>query len=186
MFAQPLYELSDDDAGDPLVTQVWLGPPRNLGLYAYGFQHAANRLLESLTPGNHHQDALAYPIVMCLRQALELMLKQVIVCGRELLGEEGEEDDLRTHKLHKLWPKCERILRELWPDDSSPEITRAVQQFKRIDGDGLAFRYPHLLPDELKVLDLGSLAADVRAAMQSLDGAEAGIDYLTQEAIGPY
>lgn len=157
----------------------------DLGLYAAGFQHGAQALLNVVRTTGHDQDLLVYPIVYSLRHAVELALKQVIRSGRQLIDDPGDFPD--GHRLNNLWFTCKPILTRIWPADPAyTTVESAITRLCDLDPEGDGFRYPvttkrkgtraATLDRELRHLDLGALVADVVEALDLIGGAETGID----------
>ncbi len=155
-------------------------------VYDYGFRRAAELLISSLRSERHGQDALVFPVVYCLRHAVELALKEVIRTGRDLIDEPGDFPD--SHSLTDLWNTCRPILVTIWPSDkgSLASLGTTIRYLDTLDPLGEGFRYPvttkrggtrtSSLDPELKRLDLRALFDDVTDTLTLLDGADSGID----------
>src|SRR5688572_23902166 len=107
-----------------------------LHLYGTGFREGADTLLAVLREQEHSQDMLVYPLVYCLRHAVELSLKQVIRAARRYLDEfPGDFPD--GHNLSNLWNTCKPLLRKIWPDDPAfRTVEAAVNALRRLDPEG--------------------------------------------------
>jgi hypothetical protein len=131
---------------DPLgfsVPREQRSPIGRWALYADGFLHAADRIVESWA-GQPWEDELIYPVLALYRQHLELLLKLVIRSAP------GFADDLKdwlykTHELDKLWDK----LKEVYPEShswASGECTESccelIKEFSEHDPKSFAARYP--------------------------------------------
>lgn len=151
--------------------------------YAEGFRRGAELLLDRMRAGEP-ADFLVYPTVYLARHAVELMLKQVIREGRRLIEDPGDFPD--RHQLDLLWATCKPVLKRIWPSSTFAEVEITIERLKQIDPNGEGFRYPvaskkagqrtPTLPSDLERLDLGALVADVVEAIETLDGADTGID----------
>jgi len=147
--------------------------------YIEGYLRAADRLVEHVAEKACDQDTLVYPIAFLYRQHIELQLKEIIDNGRQLLTE-NESDFPKHHKLHDLWPEAKGIIRKTWsgkPDpDSFKRIDHFIEQFKAVDQDSTAFRYPKQKSGETSLRDvqyinLRNLAECVHSFSGFLSGA---------------
>jgi len=137
------------------------------GLYADGFLHAADRIVESWA-GQPWEDELIYPILALYRHHLELQLKLVI------RSSPGFTDELRewlyrTHELDKLWNKLE----EVYPEShswASRECTGAcaepLKELSEHDPKSMAAHYPvdrqeRQTLEQLRAIDLRILKRGV-------------------------
>ena len=160
-------------------------------LYASGFEEGADALFNALKEAGAVQDFLVYPLVYCLRHAVELALKQVIRAGRQLLDDE-EPGFPYEHDLWKLWLICGPILRRLWPQEGNESsyfvVENTVRSFRQIDRLGEGFRYPvtrdrktkeskATLDAELRHLDLDQMYREVKTTLSLLMAADTGIDF---------
>ena len=155
-------------------------------LYASGFEDGAEALYKVLQEQRHGQDLLVYPLVYCLRHAIELALKQVIR-GARLLTDDDERGFPHDHNLWRLWSTCSPILKRIWPAEGNESayfiVENTVRSFRQIDQTGEAFRYPvgrnwgPTLDPELRHLDLDQLYREVEVTLDLLMGADAGIDF---------
>lgn len=157
----------------------------DLHLYAAGFREGAEVLLKVVRSTGHSQDLLVYPIVYSLRHSVELLLKQVIRAGRQLVDEPDDFPD--GHRLNNLWDTCKPILKRIWPNDPSyATVESGITRLCELDPEGEGFRYPvstkrhgvraATLDEDLSHLDLGALVSDVVEVIELLDGADTGID----------
>lgn len=156
----------------------------DLHLYAAGFRQGAEALLAHVRSTGHDQDFLVYPIVYNLRHAVELLVKQVIRAGRNLIDEPGDFPD--GHRLNNLWATCKPILKRIWPNDPAyAKVEKVIEKLCELDPEGEAFRYPvtskksgrlPTLDNDLRYLDLAALVEEVVEVIDLLDGADTGID----------
>lgn len=161
----------------------------DLHLYQAGFCDGAEALIETLERQEHGQDLLVYPLVYCLRHAVELALKMAIRGARQLLDKPGDFPD--GHLLHNLWNTARPLLEQVWKDDKKAfdRVSGVVEDLRLIDAEGEGFRYPvttkkmamanRRLPTidpNLRHLDLRKLHDDVSEVLNLLVGADTGID----------
>lgn len=194
------------DEGSDIPTIACLNfASSDLHLYQAGFRGGAAALIETLERERHGQDLLVYPLVYCLRHAVELALKMVIRGARDLLDEAGDFPD--GHHLHNLWNTARPLLQQIWKDerDSIDLVERVVESLRLIDPEGEGFRYPvttkkkatarrrvATIDPTLRYLDLRKLYDDVSEVLNLLDGADTGIDVYAgykaemSEAYGSY
>jgi hypothetical protein len=161
------------------------------GLYRYqeGFRSGAQALMESLRQNPVTVDLIAYPLVYCLRHAVELTLKMVIRAARGLLDQPGEFPD--GHRLDSLWNTARPLLQRIFSGDeeASKRVTTVVESLRLIDPEGEGFRYPvstkrkatgnrrvPTIDPKIQRLDLGALYRDVNEVLDLLNGADNGID----------
>lgn len=104
--------------------------------YLSGFVQGADAVYRTLQADRSGQDLLVYPLVYCLRHALELGLKQVIM-GARILLEEEEQGFPHDHDLWRLWCTASPVLKRIWPDDGTEpgyDVTeRTMLAFSRVD-----------------------------------------------------
>lgn len=177
------------DKGSEIATIACLNFAGDLHLYHRGFRNGAEALIETLERREHGQDLLVYPLVYCLRHAVELALKMVIRGARNLLDEPGDFPD--EHLLHNLWNTARPLLEEIWKDDKKAfdRVAGVVEDLRLIDPDGEGFRYPvttkkkaaanrrvTTIDPNLRHLDLRKLFDDVSDVLNLLDGADTGLD----------
>lgn len=188
-----------------MATIACLNFASDLHLYHVGFRDGAKALIETLERERHGQDLLVYPLVYCLRHAVELALKMVIRGARHLLDEAGDFPD--GHHLHKMWNTARPLLEQIWKNDrdSFDQVARVVESLRLIDPEGEGFRYPLTTKKKATVgvrvptidpalhhLDLRKLYDDVGEVLNLLDGADTGIDVYAgykaemREAYGSY
>lgn len=168
----------------------------DLPLYSQGFLEGAEIMMRSIEAEDCLLDAVVYPVVYSLRHAVELALKQVIWAARSLL-----DDEVRGfpngHDLGQLWSVAGPLLRRIWINDQGDfvAVEAVVVGLGRLDPGGEGFRYPFTKPmkveggkpgqkrrrgtldGDLRHLDLRSMFADVKEAVDILDGADTGIDH---------
>ncbi len=177
------------DEGSRIATVACLNFASDLHLYHSGFRDGAEALIDTLEQEERGQDLLVYPLVYCLRHAVELALKMVIRGARHLLDEPGDFPD--GHLLHHLWNTARPLLEQIWKDDREAfaRVARVVEDLRPIDPEGEGFRYPvttkrkatsyrriPTIDPNLRNLDLRKLYDDVSEVLDLLDGADTGID----------
>jgi hypothetical protein len=75
----------------------------NWDVYASGYKHAGDLLVQHVIDTRNHRDTLVFPIVFNYRQYIELRLKELILIGRILSDESPEfppTHNLRTPMEH--------------------------------------------------------------------------------------
>ncbi|MCH8318510.1 MAG: hypothetical protein IIA88_08445 [Bacteroidetes bacterium] len=97
-------------------------------LYAEGYKLAAELLFEKVSEAKSNQDYLVYPIVFLTRHYIELRLKEIILKGKKLLDKKKEKPPTH-HDLSSLWFECEKLIIEIWPNDSKKDLneTRKIK-----------------------------------------------------------
>ncbi|RYE40112.1 MAG: hypothetical protein EOP24_42080 [Hyphomicrobiales bacterium] len=112
-------------------------------LYASGYKEAADLLVKHIEARGASQDTLVYPILFLYRQYLELLIKDTLRMARRLRDVDGEMP--MHHRIDALWHELHRLLRQISPGDSEPELQevgRLIGEFSRADPLSMAFRYP--------------------------------------------
>lgn len=128
----------------PNANMTW-GP--DWTLYQYGYAGAA-KLLMRRTASGRDQDFLIYPILFTARHAIELGLKEIILCGNRLLDQDNP--NLIRHDLRYLWKVAKPLLAEVealhQPGASEEEATTAfedlINELSAADPRSTTFRYP--------------------------------------------
>lgn len=155
------------------------------GMYAAGFQRAADMVVEAAQHDQRNPDDLFSPVAYLYRHHLELMLKEVVRLGVRLGSLHGCEEILGEHNLHKLWNRAKQLINEVWPDSPDHDLRAAEQvilEFHRHDPSGQTFRYARDKTGEAYIkdgpdrADLVNLRETVGAVSSFLDAAYAGID----------
>lgn len=156
---------------------------------AQNYCDAANRLASTFT-GRGSDDGMLLPLLMLYRQAYELQLKSTIKALLELrkkydigdISDESFQDPEAyigkfKHNFHQLLNAVENNFRT-FPTGApvSNSIRTVVMAFHQADQNGAAFRYPHLLPEDVDVLNLSHLVRYLNKPFQELSGL---VDYLS-------
>lgn len=146
-------------------------------------------MMESLRQNTSTLDLVVYPLVYCLRHAVELALKMVIRGARGLLDQPGDFPD--GHRLDSLWNTARPLLQQIFSNDeeTSRRVTTVIESLRLIDPEGEGFRYPvstkrkstgnrrvPTIDPNLQYLDLGAFHRDVSEVLDLLGGADTGID----------
>lgn len=146
--------------------------------YIEGYLRAADRLVEHVAEKACDQDTLVYPIAFLYRQHIELQLKEIIDTGRQLLTD-NESGHPKHHEIHKLWPYAKGLIKKAWPGKPDPEefkrIDHFIKQFKEVDYDSTAFRYPKQISGDtslkgVQYINLRNLAECVHSFSEFLSG----------------
>ncbi len=122
--------------------------------YFRGYWNAAELLIEATT-----KDPLVFfPAAHNYRQYIELHLKYLLGCLRDLNIVAVKRRQLLGHDLRKLWKSAKKGLLTKWPDgENHPKLERAqsiILEFHRIDPTGEQTRYPTLLNGEVSFANL--------------------------------
>jgi len=150
----------------------------NWDVYASGYKHAGDVLVQRVIDTRNHRDTLVFPIVFNYRQYIELRLKELIMVGRILSDEVPEFP--RTHNLRSLWNTCRPIIAEgaIGATDTDLDaIDDAIAQFSTVDPGSDSFRYPVdrdgnlSISDDLQIINLRQLRDRIDALATFLDGA---------------
>ncbi|MCH8252532.1 MAG: hypothetical protein IID36_08790 [Planctomycetes bacterium] len=113
--------------------------------YSDGFRSAARRLVEDLIERPDIDlpvDTAVYPIVFLYRHNLELLLKFLIVRGRWLISESGDQP--RGHRLDKLWMTARPIVERCFDEadwSQNDIVTSLMSELSGLDPNGEAARY---------------------------------------------
>lgn len=113
--------------------------------YSDGFRSAARRLVVNLIERSDPDllvDVVVYPILFLYRHHLELLLKLLIVAGRRLLAENGDQPF--GHRLDKLWMIARPIMERCFDDGDWSQneiVTSLMAELYSWDPTGEAGRY---------------------------------------------
>lgn len=127
--------------GDGCV--AWVPGRPVWALYSEGYKRAGDIVVERLQETGRSADFLIYPVVFLYRHHLELLLKEVIISGRQRLGE--PEGCPIVHRFEELWPICRTVLESLWPGSPRADLDAievCFRQFSDVDSNSMNFRYP--------------------------------------------
>ena len=150
----------------------------NWDVYASGYKHAGDVLVQHVIDTRNHRDTLVFPIVFNYRQYIELRLKELIIFGR-ILSDEAPEFPC-THNLRTLWNTCRSIIADgaIGATETDLEaIDDAIAQFCTVDPGSDSFRYPVdrdgnlSISDDLHIINLRQLRDRIDALATFLDGA---------------
>jgi hypothetical protein len=147
--------------------------------YVQGFKRAAEVLGEHVAAHRSDITDLTMPILFCYRQWIELYLKDFLVIGMRLRGEEVTRPT--GHNLRALWGDARPIIEEVWPEDDHPEqldrLEARLHELADLDGpSGTGFRYAlgrtgeSSLPDDVSI-NLQNVAHVMAKVAWVLDGA---------------
>jgi hypothetical protein len=129
-----------------------LPPSRGMRTYADGFRSAARRLVEQMIEGETiglPVDTAVYPVVFLYRHHVELVLKMIILSGRQMVGETGPSP--LGHRLDKLWELARSIAERCFPNADRSQhdiVTALLAELSTIDANGEAGRYPSSMKGE--------------------------------------
>jgi len=126
-------------------------PINDFGIFAKGYQLAAQRLSEMLLSAGNFREYEAYPIIFLYRHCFELYLKNIIykaVALGQLKNIKNIDDRLtNNHNIKSLAGQVSHILRKLFPEDSSmqefsDDVTTIANELSEIDPSSFSYRYP--------------------------------------------
>jgi hypothetical protein len=168
-----LFKLGSDMSLNACVN--WRSPDWNL--YATGYKTAADMLATHVVEHRIRQDTLVYPILFLYRQYIELALKEIIRSGLVYL--ERNRAAPKHHDLGQLWAMAEKLLAEICPGDSVPELKetgRIIKELNKVDPQADAFRYPVNKRGEqslrgIRHIDIGNVREVAARLAVMLDGA---------------
>lgn len=188
-FPQPRWPKKGDRAFVPSVSpsdraklEAFVLPSE--GMYAAGFQRAADMIVDAAQCDEANPDDLFFPVAYLYRHHLELMLKELVRLGRRLGSLHECEGILGKHNLRSLWNKAKQLIKEVWPDSPDDDLRAAEQlvlEFHEHDPSGQTFRYARdkagasHMKDGPDRVDLVNLRETVGAVSNFLDAAYAGI-----------
>lgn len=121
--------------------------------YSVGYLKAAKILSSLITYSNNGSDTLIYPIAFLYRHYIEIMLKDLIRDGLQIIDSEVDnsiEKALGEHKLIVLWDILIPIIRKISiysggsEDDFDPTIegfSKYINQINSVDPSSFTFRY---------------------------------------------
>ena len=156
------------------------------GMYAAGFQRAADMVVDAARADDGNPDDLLFPVAYLYRHHLELMLKGVVALGARSGAIDVSDDCLVKHDLQKLWIKVKQLIDQVWADSPQEDlkaVAQVVMEFHKLDPSGQAFRYARgkkgsrLLENIPSCIDLNNLKETVAAVSAFLCAVHAGIDY---------
>ncbi len=110
--------------------------------YINGYKLAADSLVLQVNDTGRDQDYLVYPIVFLYRQHIELLLKNIVSNGRQLLDQDGGYP--KHHKIDELWKTVKGILRKVFEsniDKKFAQVEHVVNELAKADPDSMSFRY---------------------------------------------
>jgi len=169
-----------DDAAilDPLGFSVpgeLRSPIGRWGLYADGFLHAGDRLVESGTI-RPWEDALLYPLLTLYHQHLELLLK-IVIRHAPKFDDKIREFLYKNHGLDKLWTKLDEVYptAHKWASKECTEAcSRLIKEFAQHDPESFGARYPvdkldKQTLEQLRAIDINVLKLGVHKISHYLD-----------------
>jgi hypothetical protein len=115
--------------------------------HAAGYRQATEVLLRRFlddpegTAGE--RDSLVLPILFLFRHYLELRLKDIIVYGQLLSGQQVQWR--KGHKLESLWKEAQKLCSGLYGSGVPPEflkVAECVMDLRQLDPNSESFRYP--------------------------------------------
>ncbi|MCH8966310.1 MAG: hypothetical protein IID43_01405 [Planctomycetes bacterium] len=146
--------------------------------YIVGYKMAGDVLVQRVLQDRQTRDVLVFPIVFLYRHYLELQLKELIGLAQAFLDLESALPS--HHQLQQLWPCCSKLLLQVWPEKPIAhykKVKDCVDQFVRVDRNGVAFRYTREKDGTrtlagLRHVSIPELARTVQQAADVLDGCD--------------
>jgi hypothetical protein len=138
---RPVFS-SDERIGLNACVQWALRYNRGMAGYINGYAEAAVAVINAARDRVASPDLLVFPLVFLWRHHIELALKNVIMLGRCLAGEDSRNPS--GHNLAVLWREASGHIHGL-DDEEPPEFTHVdaiIQQIQRVDERADGFRYP--------------------------------------------
>jgi hypothetical protein len=150
-------------------------------LVIMGYREAADILVERVLLTERGQNTLIYPIGFLYRHYLELLLKNIIVNGREVI--ENKQISTKGHKLDILWTKAKFIIHEIYEEpyfSDEEEMDKIIEDFMEADATSQAFRYRKDVKDKnclenIDMIDIKKFAESIKKIGDFLDNVSAGI-----------
>ena len=171
---EPMIVPAGETWDDPSLLLNWLRDDEPA--YRYGFYQAAYTIAVGMV--NHtgpRSEALAYPMIWCFRQFVEVSLKRIISIGCDL---DFYDDALSVrkeasgHNLDALWIRAEPALRIVGLGDLSNDFFRRVNdivaELHGLDPRSTAFRYATTHQDR-RSLGPGHLVLRVNRFVDNMD-----------------
>ncbi|MGA2065510.1 MAG: hypothetical protein ABSG86_11100 [Thermoguttaceae bacterium] len=180
-----LFDRTDDGWYNTTIGGAWNRWP----VYAAGYKHGADVLVQHVVGTPAAQESLIYPIIFLYRHSLELALKHLILLGWTIMGRDGNGEPVtrqskgvaklfREHRLSSLWEKCRPVIEHLCPRDSRGDDDAVGDILKQFDGKdplGQKFRYPadtdgnpfFSAPEQINIRHLADVANRVSTFLDS-------------------
>lgn len=173
----PLF-MPDDDWQNNAKLNICHG----LDLFAEGYKKAADVLVTYVKESEQDLDYLVYPIVFLYRHYLELIFKEIIQEGNQLLV--GNNSIPHGHKLNDFWGQVKHIINVIWPNKAVDEfrhIDHIVNEFCAVDLRSDSFRYPVNKSGDnqlshLSLLNVRHLSEEIDKAYEFLYGVSAYLE----------
>ena len=120
---------------------------KDLSGYARGYKDAADFIIKGAieNPESHtfNVSYLVFSVVFLYRQYIELRLKETILLGNRLKGE--QHGFPKHHRIDEIWKHARRYMEDVapkGPHDELDALEACIKEFSQLDPDGMAFRYP--------------------------------------------
>ena len=111
--------------------------------YAFGYQHAAELLVDRLINGRHVSPAAGLAVLYLYRHSVELSLKGMLQDAGDVLDQ--NELPSGRHPLKPLWAKLRTRMNEISSGNSEDWLDRAgelIAELDSVDEGSFTFRYP--------------------------------------------
>jgi hypothetical protein len=143
------------DITNNVVLNFTHSPKGELSIQGKAYHRAAKVLVQHFAAQAGYNDFDGYPVVFMYRQALELLLKAILLSGNKLATclnrsnlETPEKTLFNTHGLSCHLPTLKSIFEVVgWQDAfehaglSNPDFETIIQEFQNFDPTSYAFRY---------------------------------------------
>jgi hypothetical protein len=152
---------------------------------AAAFREAADATIARIEERSDHPDAYFYPVAYLYRHYIELELKNIIDCGKQLTPQPFCKTNATGHSLKDLWKDAVAVFDIVFAGDDRQVLlgaTEIIEELDRADPDGQSFRYyrnrkgePYFseLP---RVLSLRTFQSQMNKLSAFLEGCACGID----------
>jgi len=179
----------EKDEGTRNVHLDWSGV-QDSSFIAEGFRDSARLILVHYEEDARHPDRFFFSVAYLYRHSVEIMLKEIIVDGRNLNNEPLRKEDkdgkdvTDFHNLHKLWNEALRLLEIIYAGaDKAPldEAWAILKELHDADPNGVGFRYKKNMKGEVnlenipRVFSLTTFVSQLETLYDFLDGCLLGI-----------
>jgi hypothetical protein len=128
----------------PLNARIDYGTPGDPNFRITGYRNAATLLVKHVVETESEQDTLIFPIVFLWRNAIELLLKEIVYSGAIIADKPRPK--LNKHPFATVWPDAKKYILQHAPKGPKPPevaiIEKRLKEFDRVDAGSYAFRYP--------------------------------------------
>lgn len=121
--------------------QIVRDPNERFHRMSIGYKRAGDLLVDQARMDVIDRRNVIYPALFCYRQSLELFLKWIV----DDFGPNDVTQDLKTHRLDRLWASFVRIADERSTREAEGllEVETLINEMHKADQMSDGFRYPH-------------------------------------------